>query len=117
MTHWAIINFAAMLGKIGKPGEGVGFSWHYGGGGMAQSNAIMPVGLSQGRNPIKARCPASRISEMLMNPGKEYTRDGSTHKYPLVKLIYTAGNNFMSHQQNLNELIGALKTVDTVVVQ
>ena len=118
MTHWAIINFAALLGKIGKPGQGVGFSWHYGGGGMAQSNAIMPVGLSQGRNPIKARCPASRISEMLMNPGKEYTRDGSTHKYPAVKLIYTAGNNFMSHQQNTNELLKAMnQQVDTVICQ
>jgi trimethylamine-N-oxide reductase (cytochrome c) len=118
MTHWAIINFAAMLGKIGKPGEGVGFSWHYGGGGMVQSNAIMPVGLSQGRNPIKARCPASRISEMLMNPGKAYTRDGATHQYPLVKLIYTAGNNFMSHQQNTNELLRAMnQQVDTVICQ
>ncbi|MFZ1467409.1 MAG: molybdopterin-dependent oxidoreductase, partial [Paracoccaceae bacterium] len=37
MTHWAIINFAALTGKIGKPGEGVGFSWHYGSGGMPQS--------------------------------------------------------------------------------
>ncbi|MGS0729816.1 molybdopterin-dependent oxidoreductase, partial [Shewanella sp. 0m-11] len=27
MIHWAIINFAAMAGKIGKPGEGAGFSW------------------------------------------------------------------------------------------
>ena len=52
----------------------MGFSWHYGGGGMPQSTAVMPVGISQGRNPIKARCLASRISEMLMNPGKEYTR-------------------------------------------
>jgi trimethylamine-N-oxide reductase (cytochrome c) len=118
MTHWAIINFAAMLGKIGKPGEGVGFSWHYGGGGMPQSNAVMPVGISQGRNPIKSRCPASRISEMLMNPGKSYTRDGATHKYPNAKLIYNAGNNFMSHQQNTNELLRAMnKQVDTVICQ
>ncbi len=118
MTHWAIINFAAMLGKIGKPGEGVGFSWHYGGGGMPQSNAVMPVGLSQGRNPVKTRCPASRISEMLMNPGKKYTRDGATHVYPNVKLIYNAGNNFMSHQQNTNELLRAMnQQVDTVICQ
>lgn len=118
MTHWAIINFAAMLGKIGKPGEGVGFSWHYGGGGMPQSTAVMPVGLSQGRNPVKARCPASRISEMLMNPGKKYTRDGATHTYPNVKLIYNAGNNFMSHQQNTNELLRAMnQQVETVICQ
>ncbi len=118
MTHWAIINFAAMLGKIGKPGEGVGFSWHYGGGGMPQSTKAMPVGLSQGRNPVKARCPASRISEMLMNPGKKYTRDGAVHTYPDARLIYNAGNNFMSHQQNTNELIRAMnKQVHTVINQ
>ncbi len=118
MTHWAIINFAAMLGKIGKPGQGVGFSWHYGGGGMPQSNHPMPVGLSQGRNPVKTRCPASRISEMLMNPGKQYTRDGATHTYPDVHLIYNAGNNFMSHQQDTNELLRAMnKKVRTVICQ
>lgn len=118
MTHWAIINFAAMVGKIGKPGQGVGFSWHYGGGGMVQSNAIMPVGLSQGRNPVTTRCPASRISEMLLNPGGKYTRDGSTHSYPDVRLIYNAGNNFLSHQQNTNELIRALnRQVPTIICQ
>jgi trimethylamine-N-oxide reductase (cytochrome c) len=118
MSHWAIINFAAMLGKIGKPGEGVGFSWHYGCGGMPQSNKVMPTGLSQGRNPIKARCPASRISEMLFNPGKQYTRDGAVHTYPNAKLIYNSGNNFMSHQQDTNELLRAMnKQVDTVICQ
>ncbi|MCP3869031.1 MAG: molybdopterin-dependent oxidoreductase [Gammaproteobacteria bacterium] len=118
MTHWAIINFAAMIGKIGKPGQGVGFSWHYGNGGMPQSGQSMPVGLSQGRNPVKSRCPASRISEMIMNPGKTYARDGEEHTYPLVKLIYNAGNNFMSHQQDTNELLAAMnKNIDTVICQ
>lgn len=118
MTHWAIINFAAMIGKIGKPGEGVGFSWHYGNGGMPQSGQSLPAGMSQGRNPVKTRCPASRISEMILNPGKKYTRDGTEHVYPEVKLIYNAGNNFMSHQQNTNELLAAMnKNVNTVICQ
>ena len=118
MPYWAIVNFACMLGNIGLPGQGVGFSWHYGGGGMPQSGGTGPRGMSQGRNPVKKICPASRISEMLLNPGKAFTYNGSNYTYPEhVKLIYNAGNNFMSHQQNLNELIGALKTVDTVVVQ
>ncbi len=52
MIHWSIINFAAIAGKIGKPGEGAGFSWHYGNGGMPASGKRMPIGLSQGRNPI-----------------------------------------------------------------
>ena len=117
MPYWAIVNFACMLGNIGLPGQGVGFSWHYGGGGTPQSGATPPTGLSQGRNSVKKICPASRISEMLNNPGKEFTHNGSRYTYPLVKLIYNAGNNFMSHQQDLNELIRALQKVDTVVVQ
>ncbi len=118
MTHWAIINFAALAGKIGKPGQGVGFSWHYGGGGMPQSGGTMPTGLSQGRNPVKTRCPASRITEMLMNPGAPFKRDGQLHHYPRVRMIYNAGVNYLSHQQDTNELIWALrKKVDTIVCQ
>ncbi|OEE09923.1 molybdopterin-dependent oxidoreductase [Aliivibrio fischeri] len=118
MIHWAIINFAAMLGKIGKPGEGVGFSWHYGNGGMPQSGKTLPIGLSQGKNPVSAICPASRISEMLMNPGKTFTRDGIEYTYPDVKMVYNAGNNLLSHQQDTNELINALnEKVETFVCQ
>lgn len=118
MPHWAAINFAAMLGKIGKPGEGVGFSWHYGGGGMPQSSKVMPIGIPQGRNPLTTRCPASRISEMLLNPGKKYTRDGAEDVYPNVKLVYTAGNNVFSHQQDTNELLRAFnQQVETYICQ
>ncbi len=105
----------AYLGNIGLPGQGVGFSWHYGGGGTAQSGGTAPTGMSQGRNPVKKICPASRISEMLLNPGKEFTYNGSTYTFPLVKLIYNAGNNVFSHQQDLNELARAMQNVDTVI--
>lgn len=117
MTHWAMISFASMLGCIGKPGEGVGFSWHYGNGGMPQSGKRTPSGPSQGRNFVKTYCPASRISEMILNPGKEFFHNGTMHTFPKVKMIFNAGNNFMSHQQNTNELIRALGNIDTVVVQ
>ncbi|PLC53012.1 trimethylamine-N-oxide reductase [Pollutimonas nitritireducens] len=118
MPHWAAINLAAMLGKIGKPGEGIGFSWHYGGGGMPQSTKVMPIGIPQGRNPLTSRCPASRISEMLLNPGKKYTRDGTEDTFPDVKLVYTSGNNVMSHQQDTNELLRALnQQVQTFICQ
>ncbi|MBP7492507.1 MAG: molybdopterin-dependent oxidoreductase [Rhodoferax sp.] len=117
MPYWAIVNFACMLGNIGLPGQGIGFSWHYGGGGTVQSGGTAPRGMSQGRNPVKKICPASRINEMLLNPGKDFTYNGSTYSYPTVKLIYNAGNNFFSHQQDLNELARAMQTVDTVIVQ
>lgn len=117
MTHWAIVNFAALTGKIGLPGQGVGFSWHYGNGGLPQSGKAGPSGMSQGRNLVKGFCPASGISDMLLNPGGDFTRNGKTYKYPAAKLLYNSGNNFMSHQQNTNELIGALKVLEHVVCQ
>lgn len=117
MPYWAIVNFACILGNIGLPGQGVGFSWHYGGGGMPQSGGTAPTGLSQGRNPVRKICPASRINDMLLNPGKEFTYNGSRYTYPEVKLIYNAGNNLFSHQQDLNELARALQSVDTYICQ
>ena len=117
MPYWAIVNFACILGNIGLPGQGVGFSWHYGGGGMPQSGGTAPTGLSQGRNPVRKICPASRINDMLLNPGKEFSYNGSRYTYPQVKLIYNAGNNLFSHQQDLNELARALRTVDTYICQ
>lgn len=95
MTHWAIINFAALTGKIGKPGEGVGFSWHYGCGGMPQSGKGTPAGLLQGKNLVKDICPASRITEMLENPGMTFSYNGIERTYPDIKLIYNAGNNWI----------------------
>lgn len=115
MTHWAIVNFSALTGQIGKPGQGVGFSWHYGCGGMPQSGKSTPTGLGQGRNWVKGICPASRITEMLENPGGEFTYNGHSGTYPDIRMIYNAGNNFMSHQQDTNRLIRALEKVETVV--
>ena len=117
MIYWAIVNFAALTGKIGKPGEGVGFSWHYGNGGMPQGGNATPVGLSQGKNFVDMICPASRITEMLENPGTEFQYNGVTRTYPDVYMIYNAGNNFMSHQQDTNRLIKALAKVDHIVSQ
>lgn len=115
MTHWAIVNFAALTGKIGKPGQGVGFSWHYGNGGMPQGGNATPAGMSQGRNWVKKVVPASRITEALENPGMAFTYNGNDNTYPDIKMIFNAGNNFMSHQQDTNRLIRALERVETIV--
>ncbi|MEM8663512.1 MAG: molybdopterin-dependent oxidoreductase, partial [Pseudomonadota bacterium] len=117
MPYWAIVAFSAMIGQIGLPGGGVGFSWHWGQGGALAAGATAPGGLSQGRNNVVSSCPASRINEMLMNPGGEYTRNGRTLTYPDVRMIYNAGNNFGSHQQDTNELLNAMERVHTVVCQ
>ena len=115
MAYWSIVNFAALTGKIGKPGAGVGFSWHYGNGGMPQGGNATPVGMSQGRNFVTKVVPASRITDALENPGKEFFYNGQTNTYPDIKMIFNAGNNFMSHQQDTNRLIRALGKVETIV--
>lgn len=118
LTHWAIINFAALTGKIGKPGEGVGFSWHYGNGGMPQSGGGTPSAISQGRNLVSGYIvPAGRVTDALENPGAEITYNGRVYRYPDVKVIYNSGNNFMSHQQDTNRLIKALEKVETIISQ
>src|SRR5690606_4980805 len=105
-------------GKIGKPGEGVGFSWHYGSGGMPQSGQATPAGLSQGKNFVTEYIvPASRLTDALENPGAEVVYNGNVRKYPDVHMIYNAGNNFMSHQQDTNRLIKALGKVGTIISQ
>ena len=115
MSYWAIISFSCMIGQIGLAGGGVGFSWHWGQGGAIFAHAIVPGGIPQGRNPSKGMCPASRITEMLENPGGEYTHNGAVHEYPDVHMIYNAGNNFASHQQDTNRLLKAMERVHTVV--
>ena len=54
---------------------------------------------------------------MLENPGKDFTHNGTVHKYPDVHMIYNAGNNFASHQQDTNRLLKAMEKVHTVVCQ
>ena len=117
MAYWAIIAFSCVTGQFGLAGGGVGFSWHWGQGGALFSHAIVPGGLSQGRNPAKGICPASRIIEMLENPGATFTHNGTKHTYPDVHMVYNAGNNFASHQQDTNRLQKALRKVHTVVCQ
>ena len=117
MPYWAITSFSAMTGQIGLPGGGIGFSWHWGQGGALFAQATAPGGVPQGQNRVKGMCPASRIIDMLNNPGGEFTHNGSVHNYPDVQMIYNAGNNFASHQQDTNGLLKALEKVHTVVVQ
>ena len=117
MPYWAITAFSALTGQIGLPGGGVGFSWHWGQGGALFAQARAPGGIPQGRNRVAGICPASRINEMLFNPGKEFTRNGGTYKFPDVQMIYNAGNNFASHQQDTNGLLKAMEKVHTVVCQ
>ncbi|TQV79188.1 molybdopterin-dependent oxidoreductase [Denitrobaculum tricleocarpae] len=115
MPYWAITSFAAMTGQIGLPGGGIGFSWHWGQGGALFAQARAPGGLPQGRNQVVGFCPASRITEMLKNPGGKFIRNGGEYSYPDAQMIFNSGNNFLSHHQNTNELIEAMQKCHSVV--
>ena len=115
-ADWMLIVLASMIGQIGLPGGGIGFSTHYSGGAQAFSGATLPGGLAQGKNKVDVNIPASRISEAILNPGKKIKFKGSEMTYPDIKVLYMTGATLLGHHPDTNELIKALRTLDTVIV-
>ncbi|WP_072679614.1 molybdopterin-dependent oxidoreductase [Arcobacter sp. LA11] len=115
-ADWGIITLASMLGKIGLPGQGFGFSMHYAGGGQARSGKKIVPGLSQGKGKVKDFVPASRISDMLLNPGKTIEYKGNPVTYNKIDVMYVCGSNVVGHHPDTNELVEAMRKPDMVVV-
>lgn len=116
-VDWAIITLASMLGQIGLPGGGFGFSMHYEGGGDAASGKRTVGGLSQGGgDKVKISIPASRMSDLILKPGEKVTYKGKVVTYPKVEFMLSAGGSPIGHQPDVNELLKALRTLDTFVV-
>lgn len=109
--HWCLVVMACMLGHIGTPGGGI----HLGAGWLASSGEKMPRRLSQGRNPARAVIPASRLGEMLLNPGRTIDFNGSKLTYPNINLIYCSGANALSHHQDTNQLLRGIRRIDTMI--
>ncbi|MFT5835986.1 MAG: trimethylamine-N-oxide reductase (cytochrome c) [Sulfurimonas sp.] len=115
-VDWSIITLASMIGQIGLPGGGFGFSMHYAGGGDAASGKTTVGGMSQGGgNKVNINIPASRMSDLILNPGKTVTFKGGEVTYPKVEVMISAGASPVSHQPDINELVGAMRTLDTVI--
>jgi len=113
---WMAVVLAAMLGQIGLPGGGFGV-------GYASENGIgNPVrpfkfpAVPQGQNPVAARIPVARISDMLLTPGGRYQFNGQDCAYPDIRLVYWTGGNPFHHHQDLNRLVEALHRPETVIV-
>lgn len=115
-ADFALITLASMIGQIGTAGGGIGFSMHYSGGGQARADHNSPGGLAQGRNRVGIDLPASRISEAILNPGKTIKFKGQEMVYPKIKMMHCCGASVLGHHPNTNELIRAMRTLDTVVV-
>ena len=124
---WMLVVLASMVGQIGLPGGGVGFGWHYNGGGTVTSTGPVLSGLGSITNPPQAKykadfrgasehIPTSRIVDSLLAPGNKIAFNGETLTYPDIKMaIYSAANPFHA-QQDRNRMIEAWKKLETVVV-
>ncbi len=116
-VDWTIITLASMIGQIGLAGGGFGFSMHYEGGGDAASGKRTVGGLSQGRgDEVHISIPASRMSDLINKPGETVTYKGKVIEYPKVEFMLSAGGSPIGHQPNVNELIEAMRKLDTIVV-
>jgi biotin/methionine sulfoxide reductase len=115
-TYWSAITLAAMLGGIGRPGEGFGLGY----GAVARigspSRPIAAPTLPQGKNPMRRFIPVARIADMLLSPGERFDYNGQRLVYPDIRLIYWAGGNPFHHHQDLNRLLRAWRRPETIIV-
>lgn len=116
--HWLLVTVAAMLGQIGLPGGGFGFSYHYSSGGSPSAKGGILSGISAGEAPQNSPVPVpvARMVDCLANPGKAIDYNGRTVTYPDVKMVYVAGGNPLVHQQDTNKLRQAMRHPETIIV-
>lgn len=114
---WASLALAAMAGQLGLPGGGVGYGYGSTAGIGAPIGTGRSPGMSQLRNPIDSFIPVSRIVDMLLNPGKPFTYQGQTRRFPDARLVYWAGGNPFHHHQDINRLVEAWARPETIIVQ
>ncbi|MBL0623378.1 trimethylamine-N-oxide reductase TorA [Aeromonas veronii] len=116
--NWMLVTLASMLGQIGLPGGGYGFSYHYSSGGSPTAKGGILAGISAGNAPKNspAPIPVARIADCLANPGKTIDFNGRKVTYPDIKLVYVAGGNPFHHHQDTNNLLQAWRKPQTVIV-
>ena len=127
-AHWMLVTLAAMLGQIGLPGGGYGFSYHYSSGGAPTHTAPSLPSISRrpgdsgGEGPDwldsgdNLTIPVARLVETLLNPGATMDFDGRQITLPEIRLAYWAGGNPFAHHQDRNEMLRAWRALDTFIV-
>lgn len=120
---WMIVTLAAMLGQIGLPGGGFGFSYHTSGAGTPCSQAPSLPGLTstgatliEKRSARIQRIPSCRLSDILEHPGRKIDFNGRRITYPMIRLMYWAGSNPFHHHPDRNRLIQAWQKPETIIV-
>jgi biotin/methionine sulfoxide reductase len=114
--YWMLIALASIIGNIGKPGQGVAFGYGSMNGIGNPRHNLPTVSMPGIPNSTGVAIPVARITDMLERPGGRYEFNGSSYEYPHTKLIWWAGGNPFHHHQNLNRLLKAWNSVETIVV-
>lgn len=125
-VHWMMVVLSAMLGQIGLPGGGFGFTYHYSNGGAATSEAPALPGISAnprgGSSGLKwegaslVSIPLARFTECFLNPGKTIDHNGTKITYPDIRLVFWSGGNPFAQQEDTNGLLKAWKKPETTIV-
>lgn len=114
---WALVALAAMLGRIGLPGQG--YAMGYG--------SMNGVGNPRYRTPLYGLpalkpetdlppIPVARIADLLLQGGEAYHFNGEERTYPHIDLIYWAGGNPFHHHQDLKRLRQGFRKPSAVIV-
>lgn len=124
--HWMLVTLACMLGQIGLPGCGFGFSYHYANGGTPSATAPGLGGISTvigGKNKVdwmsagaELSIPVAKVTDLIANPGKTIDFNGKKITYPEIKMAYWVGGNPFVHQEDRNQMIEAWKKLETFIV-
>lgn len=115
-AYWMAITLAAMLGQLGLPGGGFGAGYAAVNGVGNPNLRIRVPRLGAGRNPVRSFIPSSRISDLLLEPGRTIDYDGRRLRFPDIRLVYWCGGNPFHHHQDLNRLLRAWQRPETIVV-
>ena len=116
-AHWMLVTLASMLGQIGLPGGGFGFSYHYASGGAPRQRARAER-YHRWRQSHAGANLAWLASGAASYPGRtgrrhagasrrDFDFNGTRAKYPDVKIAYWVGGNPFAHHQDRNRMLKA----------
>ncbi|MCI0753240.1 molybdopterin-dependent oxidoreductase [Teichococcus vastitatis] len=114
---WMLVALAAMLGGIGRPGEGVVFGYGSLNGMGTPRRGLPSVGLPATRNPGGIGIPVGRVTELFERPGQILQYNGRDIVLPKIRMIWWAGGNPFHHHQDLNRLRRGWNRAETIIVQ
>lgn len=112
---WMALVLSSMIGGA-KPGSGFVYALGSMGNHGKPPLAVPLPTLPQGHNRSGDFIPVARISDLLLNPGADYTYRGETRQYGHIRLVYWAGGNPFHHHQDLRRLRQAFSRPDTIIV-